>query len=289
MSLSLREKQWKAFKRHKPGLVGLFLIAGLIIIALFANLISPVDPFIQDMNQKFMPPIWMPGGSWPNIFGTDVLGRDLFSRIVFGARLSLFIGSLAVATGAFLGVPLGMVSGYFGGKIDATIMRAVDLMLAFPSLLLAVCIVAILGASLQNAVISIGIVTIPTYARVARASVMAEKEREYVLADIALGRTNMAIIMKAIFPNILSPLLVVATLGFGGAVLDAAGLSFLGLGAQPPSPEWGALVTEGKNYIFQAWWLIFFPGFAILLTVVGFNLFGDALRDIFDPRSVGKR
>jgi ABC-type dipeptide/oligopeptide/nickel transport system permease subunit len=289
MSQSLRQKQWKAFKSHMPGVIGLGLIVGLIIVAVFADFISPVDPFYQDLNQKFVPPIWLPGGSWPNIFGTDVLGRDLFSRMVFGARLSLFIGSLAVATGAILGIPLGMVSGYFGGKIDAAIMRTVDLMLAFPSLLLAVCIVAILGASLENAVISIGLVTIPTYARVARASVMVEKEREYVLADIALGRTNMAIMLKAIFPNILSPILVVATLGFGGAVLDAAGLSFLGLGAQPPSPEWGALVTEGKKYIFQAWWLILFPGFAILLTVVGFNLFGDALRDIFDPRSVGKR
>lgn len=289
MSTSLRAKQWKAFKRHKPGLFGAGLILLLVCIALLANLISPVDPYAQDLGLKFIPPIWMEGGYWPHILGTDVLGRDLFSRIVFGARLSIFIGSLAVATGALLGIPLGMASGYFGGKIDALLMRIVDIMLAFPSLLLAVCIVAILGASLQNAVISIGIVTIPTYARVARASVMSEREKEYVLADIALGRTNFAIILKGILPNIVSPLLVVATLSFGGAVLDAAGLSFLGLGAQPPSPEWGALVTEGKKYIFQAWWLIFFPGLAILWTVVGFNLFGDALRDIFDPKSAGKR
>jgi ABC-type dipeptide/oligopeptide/nickel transport system permease subunit len=270
-------------------MIGLIIIAVLILTALAAELISPRDPYLQDMSLKFLPPMWMDGGAWPNILGTDVLGRDLFSRMVFGARLSLFIGSLAVITGAVLGVPLGLVSGYFGGRVDGLIMRLIDIMLAFPSLLLAVCIVAILGASLENAVISIGIVTIPTYARVARASALAEKEKEYVLADIALGRRTVPIMVHGIFPNILSPILVVATLGFGGAVLDAAGLSFLGLGAQPPSPEWGALVTEGKKYVFQAWWLILFPGLAILLTVVGFNLFGDAIRDVFDPRSVGKR
>lgn len=289
MSSGLTAKQWKAFKRHKPGMIGLAMILALIAVAVFASLIAPVDPFMQNLDDKFIPPLWLDGGRWPNIFGTDVLGRDVFSRIVFGSRLSLFIGALAVATGAIIGVPLGMVAGYYGGKIDGLIMRCIDIMLAFPSLLLAVCIVAILGASLQNAVISIGIVTVPSYARVARASVLGEKEREYVLADVAMGRRDYDIILKGVLPNILSPILVVATLGFGGAVLDAAGLSFLGLGAQPPSPEWGALVTEGKKYIFQAWWLILFPGVAILLTVVGFNLFGDAVRDVFDPRSVGKR
>jgi ABC-type dipeptide/oligopeptide/nickel transport system permease subunit len=240
------------------------------------------------MDNKFFPPIWLEGGTWPHILGTDVLGRDLFSRIIYGARLSLLIGGLAVFTGAIVGIPLGMISGFFGGKVDTLIMRLIDVMLAFPSLLLAICIVAIMGPTLQNAILSIGIVTIPTYARVARASVLTEKEKEYVLADIALGRKNWAIISKGILPNIMSPLLVVASLGFGGAVLDAAGLSFLGLGAQPPTPEWGALITEGKQYIFQAWWLILFPGFAILLTVVGFNLFGDAVRDVFDPKSLKK-
>ncbi|MEZ4743653.1 MAG: ABC transporter permease [Bdellovibrionota bacterium] len=286
MTVSLRQKQWNSFKRHRPGVIGLLMIAALMVLAVFAGLLSPVDPNVQNMDLKFLPPIWLDGGKWPYILGTDVLGRDLFSRVLYGARLSLMIGSLAVFTGAVMGVPLGMVSGFFGGKIDTLIMRIVDIMLAFPSLLLAICIVAIMGPSLENAILSIGIVTIPTYARVARASVLMEKEKEYVLADIALGRKSLPILIKGILPNVFGPLLVVASLGFGGAVLDAAGLSFLGLGAQPPVPEWGALITEGKKYIFQAWWLILFPGFAILLTVVGFNLFGDAVRDVFDPKSV---
>jgi len=286
MAQTLRQKQWSAFKKHKPGVVGISMILFLIFLAIFANFIAPADPNIQNLDIRFIPPIWLEGGTWPHILGTDVLGRDLFSRILYGARLSLMIGGLAVFTGTTIGIPLGMVSGYFGGKVDAIIMRVIDIMLAFPSLLLAICIVAIMGPTLENAILSIGIVTVPTYARVSRASVLTEKEKEYVLADVAIGRSNTAILMHGIFPNIFSPLLVVASLGFGGAVLDAAGLSFLGLGAQPPTPEWGALITEGKKYIFQAWWLILFPGFAILLTVVGFNLFGDAVRDVFDPKSV---
>lgn len=281
----LQSKKIKLLLKHKPGMFGLSVVLFLALLAILANFIAPTDPNIQNLDKKFIPPIWLEGGQWPFLLGTDVLGRDLFSRILFGARLSIVIGSLAVFTGAILGVPLGMISGYYGGKIDTLIMRMIDVMLAFPSLLLAVCIVAILGPSLENAVIAIGIVTVPTYARVSRASMLSEKEKEYVLADVALGRKNSAIMIKGILPNIISPLFIIATLGFGGAVLDAAGLSFLGLGAQPPTPEWGALITEGKKYIFQAWWLIMFPGLAILMTVVGFNLFGDAIRDIFDPKS----
>lgn len=281
----MESKKIKMLLKHKPGMVGLWIVFSLIVLALLADFIAPMDPNLQELGNKFIPPIWMEGGQWPYIFGTDVLGRDLFSRILYGARLSILIGGLAVFTGAVIGVPLGMIAGYYGGKWDALIMRMIDIMLAFPSLLLAVCIVAILGPSLENAILAIGVVTIPTYARVARASVLTEKEKEYILADIALGRKHSTILIKGILPNIISPIFIIATLGFGGAVLDAAGLSFLGLGAQPPTPEWGALITEGKKYIFQAWWLIMFPGFAILLTVVGFNLFGDAIRDIFDPKS----
>ncbi|MDD1418878.1 ABC transporter permease [Dolichospermum sp. ST_sed1] len=283
--ISLDSKQIKAFKKHKLGIFGLGIVFTLVLIAIGADLIAPVDPNLQNLDKKFIPPFWDAAGQWTHLLGTDVLGRDMFARIVYGARLSIVIGSLAVFTGAIVGIPMGMIAGYFGGKIDMLLMRTIDIMLAFPSLLLAVCIVAILGPSLENAVLAIGIVTIPTYARVSRASVLSEKEKEYVLADIALGRSHTAILMKGILPNIVSPLFILATLGFGGAVLDAAGLSFLGLGAQPPTPEWGALITEGKKYIFQAWWLIIFPGLAILLTVVGFNLFGDAIRDVFDPKS----
>ena len=276
----------RAFTRHKPGLAGLAVVIVFILMAASANWLAPADPFAQAADLKFTPPYWMAGGKWPYLFGTDILGRDVLSRLLFGARLSLMIGVISVLVGASVGVPLGMISGFFGGMIDTIIMRLIDVMLAFPSILLAVCIVAILGPSLENAMVAIGIVAIPTYARVVRASVLAEKEREYVTADIAMGKKKMNILFGAILPNVLSPLLVIGTLSFAGAVLEAAGLSFIGLGAQPPTPEWGALLFEGKAYVFNAPWLIMFPGLAILFTVVGFNLFGDALRDVFDPKSL---
>jgi ABC-type dipeptide/oligopeptide/nickel transport system permease subunit len=277
---------WKKLRRHRGGLVGLGIVLFFVTAAIFAPLLAPVDPLLQNTAMRFTPPVWMDGGAWPHLFGTDVLGRDVFSRLVHGSRLSLLIGVISVLVGAAVGIPLGMISGWFGGRVDTILMRLIDVMLAFPSVLLAVTIVAILGPSLENAMIAIGIVAIPTYARVVRASVLSEKEREYVLADIAMGRSQMATLFKGILPNVFSPMLILATLGFAGAVLEAAGLSFIGLGAQPPLPEWGALLFEGKSYVYQAWWLVVFPGLAILLTVVGFNLFGDALRDIFDPRSL---
>lgn len=276
----------QAFLRHKPGLIGLAVVIVFIVLAATAHWLAPVDPFAQNTDIKFTPPLWMDGGKWPYVFGTDILGRDVLSRLLHGARLSLMIGFISVVVGASVGIPLGMISGYFGGAIDTVIMRVIDVMLAFPSILLAVCIVAILGPSLENAMVAIGIVAIPTYARVVRASVLTEKEREYVTADIALGKHGLKILFGAILPNVYSPLLVIATLSFAGAVLEAAGLSFIGLGAQPPTPEWGALLFEGKAYVFNAPWLIMFPGLAILCTVIGFNLFGDALRDVFDPKSM---
>lgn len=265
-------------------MIGLTLIVLCIIAALFAGLISPLSPYEQNLSKKFVPPLFSEGGTWPHLLGTDVLGRDLFSRILYGARLSLFIGFLAVFVGGVVGIPCGMIAGYYGKKVDQVIMRCIDILLSFPSLLLAVCIVAILGPSLENAVIAIGIVTIPTYARIARSSVISEKNKDYVQADVSIGKSHVKILFKSIFPNILPPLLVIGTLMFGEAVLGAAGLSFLGLGAQPPSPEWGALIDEGKKYIFQAWWLVLFPGLAILATVIGFNLMGDALQDLIDPK-----
>lgn len=267
-------------------MIGLGVVAVFIVLAILAGILSPTDPFLQNNELKFTPPFWQDGGKWPHILGTDILGRDVFSRLLHGARLSLLIGFISVLVGASVGIPLGMVSGYFGGTIDVLIMRLIDVMLAFPSILLAVCIVAILGPSLENAMVAIGVVSIPQYARVVRASVLAEKEREYVTADIAMGRRRVKILFSAILPNIFSPLLVIATLSFAGAVLEAAGLSFIGLGAQPPTPEWGALLFEGKTYVYNAPWLILFPGLAILFTVIGFNLFGDALRDVFDPKSM---
>ncbi len=284
-SVSPFRRALRGFKTHKPGMFGLAVVVFFIVLAAVAPLLSPADPFAQNAQLKFTPPLWQEGGIWPHVFGTDILGRDVLSRLLHGARLSLMIGFIAVLVGASVGIPLGMASGFVGGKVDTVIMRLIDVMLAFPSILLAVCIVAILGPSLENAMVAIGIVAIPTYARVVRASVIAEKEREYVTADIAMGKGKMSILFGAILPNVYSPLLVIATLSFAGAVLEAAGLSFIGLGAQPPTPEWGALLFEGKAYVFNAPWLIMFPGMAILFTVIGFNLFGDALRDVFDPKS----
>ena len=286
MAQSPLKKATRNFLRHKPGMIGLAIVIFFILLAVFAPLIAPFDPAAQDNTLKFIPPFWMEGAKWPHVLGTDILGRDVLSRLLHGARLSLMIGFISVGVGASVGIPMGMISGFFGGIIDTLIMRVTDVMLAFPSILLAVCIVAILGPSLENAMIAIGIVAIPTYARVVRASVLSEKEKEYVTADIALGRKRGNILFKAILPNVFSPLLVIGTLSFAGAVLEAAGLSFIGLGAQPPVPEWGALLFEGKAYVFNAPWLIVFPGIAILFTVIGFNLFGDALRDVFDPKSI---
>jgi ABC-type dipeptide/oligopeptide/nickel transport system permease subunit len=288
MSQSPFQKAMRNFRRHTPGMIGLAVVIFFILLAVFAPLIAPVDPFAQNNELKFLPPFWMEGAKWPHLLGTDILGRDVLSRLLYGARLSLMIGFISVGVGASIGIPMGMLSGFFGGLFDTVIMRVIDVMLAFPSILLAVCIVAILGPSLENAMIAIGIVAIPTYARVVRASVMAEKEKEYVTADIALGKRRGHILFKAILPNVFSPLLVIGTLSFAGAVLEAAGLSFIGLGAQPPVPEWGALLFEGKTYVFNAPWLIMFPGLAILFTVIGFNLFGDAMRDVFDPKSITK-
>ncbi len=280
------QRACRGLLRHRPGMIGLGVVLVFVLLAILAAVLAPVDPFIQNNVMKFTPPIWQDGGVWPHVLGTDILGRDVFSRLLYGARLSLMIGFISVLVGASVGIPLGLISGFFGGKIDIVIMRLIDVMLAFPSILLAVCIVAILGPSLENAMIAIGVVSIPQYARVVRASVLSEKEREYVTADIAMGRRKMKILFSAILPNIFSPLLVIATLSFAGAVLEAAGLSFIGLGAQPPTPEWGALLFEGKTYVYNAPWLILFPGLAILFTVIGFNLFGDALRDVFDPKSM---
>lgn len=272
-----------ALKRHRSGLIGLGIVIILALVALGADFIAPGDPVLQNSDKMLIPPIWDMKGQWPHVLGTDLLGRDLLTRIIYGARLSLMIGVMSVFVGAALGVPLGMISGYVGGRTDLFIMRIIDLLLAFPSALLAVCIVAALGPSLENAMLAIGILGIPTYARVVRASVLSEKEREYVLADKALGRGHIPTLFLGIFPNIIGPLLVITSLNFASAVLETAGLSFLGLGAQPPIPEWGALLAEGKAQIYEAWWLIFFPGMAILLAVIGFNLLGDALRDIYTP------
>ena len=260
-------------------MAGLIIIAFFALLAIFAPLLAPANPLEQNISVRLTPPFT--GGY---ILGTDDLGRDLLSRIIYGGRISLVIGAVSVGISLIMGVSLGILAGYFGGWIDKIIMRLIDIMLAFPYILLTVVIVAILGPSLVNAMVAIGISYMPQYARVIRASVMAEREQDYVTAERSLGTGDMELMFRTILPNALSPTIVQATLGVGKAILGSAGLSFLGLGAQPPTPEWGLMIASSRQFITSAWWVVTLPGAAILLAVLGFNLLGDGLRDILDPR-----
>lgn len=272
------------FKKNYFALFGLFIVFILVICAIFAPFIAPFDPYLQNLDQRLIEPFYSENGTLKHILGTDDFGRDLFSRIVYGARVSIFIGVISVVISLFFGLILGLTSGYYGGKIDMVVMRLVDIMLAVPAILLAIVIVAILGPSLYNVMIAIGVVGIPTYARIIRASVMSEKEKEYVVASRVNGSSDFRLMLFIILPNCLSPIIVQATMGFASAVLEAAGLSFLGLGAQPPLAEWGSMLSNSLQYITTAYWLILYPGLAIFLTVLGFNLLGDALTDALDPK-----
>jgi ABC-type dipeptide/oligopeptide/nickel transport system permease subunit len=260
-------------------------MAGLVIILLFffgaiaAPLVAPYDPVAQVISERVTAPL-----SVDHFLGTDDLGRDILSRIIYGARISLIIGVVSVGISLFFGLFIGTLSGYFGGWFDRIVMRVIDIMLAFPYILLTIVIVAILGASLLNAMIAIGISQIPQYARVVRASVLAEKESDYVTAERSLGASDGELMLRTILPNCLAPIFVQATLGIGDAILSSAALSFLGLGAQPPTPEWGLMIASAKDFVTSAWWIVTFPGIAILLVVLGFNLVGDTLRDALDPR-----
>jgi ABC-type dipeptide/oligopeptide/nickel transport system permease subunit len=265
-------------------------VAGLIIISVFAlaailaPLISPHNPNENALYEQLKPPVWDSGGSSKNLLGTDDLGRDMLSRLIYGARVSLTLGIVSVGIAFLCGSILGSFAGFYKGWPDNLIMRFMDIILAFPHILLAIVIVAYLGPGLRNAMMAIGIINIPRFARIVRASVMEEYEKDYVTAVRAVGASDRRIIFNAIFPNCMAPIIVQASLGFGAAILDAAGLSFLGLGAQPPTAEWGAMIAQGRAMVLRAWWVMTFPGIAILLGVLGFNLFGDGLRDALDPR-----
>jgi len=274
----------KQYKKNRAAVFGFFIVLLLVIFAVFAPFIATHGPIDQDLAQRVLPPAWETKGSITNLLGTDDFGRDLFSRIVYGARISIVIGSISVSISLFFGLLMGIFAGYFGGKTDTIIMRIVDIMLSIPAILLAIVIVSILGPSLLNAMIAIGIVGVPTYARIVRSSVLSEKNKEYVVASRVNGSSNLRLMFKVILPNCTTPIIVQATMGFASAVLEAAGLSFLGLGAQPPTPEWGAMLADSLQYITTAPWMIFYPGFAIFLTVLGFNLIGDGLMDVLDPK-----
>jgi peptide/nickel transport system permease protein/dipeptide transport system permease protein len=270
--------------RNKTAVAGFFIVIGFILTALLAPLLSPHSPVEASLYDQLKPPVWYETGTWKHILGTDDLGRDILSRLLYGARVSLMVAVFSVGVAFCVGSVLGAVAGYYKGFQDNLIMRSMDILLAFPHILLAIVMVAYLGPSLKNAMLAIGIIYIPRYARIVRASVLEECEKDYVTASRAIGARNFRIILATIFPNCLGPLIVQTTLGLASAILDAAALSFLGLGAQPPTPEWGAMIAEGRSMALRAWWVMTIPGLSILTAVLGFNLFGDGLRDVLDPR-----
>jgi peptide/nickel transport system permease protein/dipeptide transport system permease protein len=270
--------------RNKTAVAGLVIVVAFVLTAVLAPVLSPHSPIDASLYDQLKPPSWYPDGSRKHLLGTDDLGRDILSRIIFGARVSLTVALVSVGIAFGFGSVLGSLAGFYKGFWDNLIMRAMDLMLAFPHILLAIVMVAYLGPSLTNAMIAIGIIYIPRFARIVRASVLEESEKDYVTAARAIGTGDLRLIFGEVFPNCLGPLIVQTTLALASAILDAAALSFLGLGAQPPTPEWGAMIAMGRSMILRAWWVMTIPGLAILFAVLGFNLFGDGLRDALDPR-----
>ncbi|HZQ62025.1 MAG TPA: ABC transporter permease subunit [Casimicrobiaceae bacterium] len=279
----LRET-WTSYARSRGALIGLALVVALIVLAIGADVIAPHPPNEQYRDFTLTPPIWKEGGTSRFILGTDPVGRDMLSRLIHGTRLSLMIGVISVAISLSLGVLLGLLAGYLRGLTETVIMRLMDVMLALPSLLLAIAVVAILGPGLANAMYAIAIVLLPHYVRLTRAAVIAEAGKEYVASSRIAGAGSLRLMFNTILPNCMAPLIVQATLGFSSAILDAAALGFLGLGAQPPTPEWGSMLASALEFIQRAPWVVTFPGLAILVTVLAFNLMGDGLRDALDPR-----
>ncbi|MDZ4311217.1 MAG: ABC transporter permease subunit [Cypionkella sp.] len=275
---------WFYFRQNRGAVVGMWVFIGLVILAIFAQVIAPHDPTQQYRDALLAPPFWQEGGRADFLLGTDAVGRDMLSRLIYGAQYSLFIGVVVVAIALIGGIFVGLLAGFFGGWVDTVIMRVMDVILAFPSLLLALVLVAVLGPGLTNAMIAIAIVYQPHFARLTRAAVMGEKEREYVTAARVAGAGTMRLMFKTILPNCLAPLIVQATLSFSSAVLDSAALGFLGMGAQPPSSEWGTMLAEAREFILRAWWVVTLPGLAILISVLAINLMGDGLRDALDPK-----
>jgi peptide/nickel transport system permease protein len=274
--------QWKSFyhrlKKNKAALFGGYFLLLMILVAIFGPLLTQYDPTKVDYSTKLLKP------SADHWFGTDHNGRDIFTRIIHGMRLTLSVGFISVIIGAAFGVVLGIISGYYGGKWDALIMRMTDVMLAFPGILLALAVVSVLGKNLFNVIIAVSIFSIPTFARVVRGSTLAVRKLEYIDAMRSLGASDGRIIFGHILPNITSPIIVQATLRIAVAILTASGLSFLGLGAQPPTPEWGAMLNDGRNYIMDHPHVALFPGLSIVFVVIAFNLLGDGLRDVLDPK-----
>lgn len=274
---------YKRLKRNKAAMAGGYLILFLFLVAILGPYFTQYDPTVPDYTAKLESP------SKVHWFGTDHHGRDIFTRIIHGMPITFYVGFVSVLIGSFFGIGIGLISGYYGGMMDAVMMRVMDVLLAFPGILLALAIVSVLGGSLTNVIIAVGIFSIPTFARIVRGSTLAVRKLEYIDAVKALGATDMKIIFQHILPNILSPIIVQATLRIATAILTASGLSFLGLGAQPPTPEWGAMLSAGRSYMFDHPHAAFFPGIAIVIVVLVFNIFGDGLRDALDPKNEKRR
>jgi dipeptide transport system permease protein len=275
---------WSGFRRNRGAVVGAAAIAILLLLAVFADLIAPHPPDLPNSAALLRPPFWQAQGSWTYPLGTDAIGRDLLARLIHGARLSLLIGVAVVALAVVAGTLLGLVAGFFRGSIEILILRAMDILLTLPSILLAIVIVAILGPGLMNAMLAVAIVVLPHYVRIIRAAVIGETAKDYVTAAKVSGAGTLRLMFREVLPNCMAPLIVQATLGISTAILDAAALGYLGLGAQPPLPEWGTMLADAREFVQRAWWVVTFPGVMILIAVLAFNLVGDGLRDALDPK-----
>jgi dipeptide transport system permease protein len=275
---------WYYFRENRGAVIGLYVFGVFVFVAIFADFLAPHSATEQFREFTLIPPVWQEGGSWTYPLGTDPLGRDMLSRLIVGARYSFFVGIVVVSIAASGGIVVGLLSGFAPKWLDSIIMRIMDIILAFPSLLLALVLVAILGPSLTNAMIAIAIVLQPHYVRLTRASVLAERQKDYVTSARVAGASQWRMMFVTVLPNCLAPIIVQAALSFSTAILDAAALGFLGMGAQPPTPEWGTMLAEAREFILRAWWVVTFPGLAILVTVLAINLMGDGLRDALDPK-----
>jgi dipeptide transport system permease protein len=275
---------WSYFSANKGALAGLFIVLLMLLLAMFAPWLAPYPPDLTNNTVFLKPPFWQSGGSPAYLLGTDAIGRDILSRLIHGARLSLVIGVAVVALSVLLGTILGLTAGYFRGLYETFVMRLMDIILTLPSLLLAIVIVAILGPGMMNAMLAVAIVILPHYVRITRAAVITEASKDYVTAARMNGAGHLRLMFSEVLPNCTAPLIVQASLGISTAILDAAALGFLGLGAQPPSPEWGTMLADAREFVLRAWWVVTLPGMMIFITVLAFNLLGDGLRDAFDPK-----
>ena len=275
---------WSYFRENRGAVIGFWVFLGFVAVAILADVLAPYSPSAQFRDATLQPPVWQEGGTWAFPLGTDALGRDMLSRLIHGARYSFFVGLVVVIVAAAGGIVVGLIAGFAPKWLDTIIMRLMDIILAFPSLLLALVLVAILGPSLINAMIAIALVLQPHYVRLTRASVMNELTKEYVISARVAGARLWRLMFVTVLPNCLAPIIVQAALSFSTAILDAAALGFLGMGAQPPTPEWGTMLADAREFIMRAWWVVTLPGLCILATVLAINLMGDGLRDALDPK-----